>query len=190
MPTDTTPARRITNPDALDAELYRYIGRFMGNTMLGIYKVMQNQGASFAPKQNDNVKVLMMVKVLNACWQVMVTGQYDTPTGENVKRVIIDGIAPLIPNESPRCLIHLLYKVGMHIIENVEIEGGSLDDQTGVALTNQSAQIAYLYFKNRGTHLCTGPVTWENMREQAYRPIWELKQVGGSGSTATTAANK
>jgi hypothetical protein len=156
----------------------------MGNTMLGIYKVMKDQNISFSSKTNDNVKVLMLVKFLNACWHVMVSGDFTTPNGENVKRHIIDGIAPLVPGESPRCIIHLLYNVGMHVINNVDVTGSSLDEQTGVALANQSAQIAYLYFKNRGTHECTNAVTWANMGEQEYRPIWELKPVGGAAGAA------
>lgn len=177
---------RVTIPDNLDPELYRKIGQFMGNTMLGIYKILKDKNLSFSLKTNDNVKVLMLVKFLNVCWYVMVTEKYDSQHGCNVKLHIIDEIAPLVPNESPRCIIHLLYNVGMHIINNVDIEGTSLDEQTGVALANQSAQIAYLYFKNRGIHRCTNAVTWNNMREQEYKPIWELKRVDNTAAVPSS----
>ena len=169
-------SRRITKPDSINPELYRTIGKFMGNTMIGIYKTMQNQGADFYSNKNNNLKVLLLAKFLNVCWRTMVEADYSTKHGENVKQNIMDGMAPLIPEESPRCLIHLLFRVGQHIIDHVDTPM-SLNDATIVDLTNQCAQIAFLYFKNRGMHKCENMVTWNNLHEQTYAPIWELKPV-------------
>lgn len=162
-----------TIPANINMEVYRLIGRFMSDAIVGIYKVMQEQGASITDKNNDNIKVLFLAKYLNACWGTLATQQFDSRNGQHIKRAIIEEIRPYIPAESPRCLMYLFYNIGLHVINNVVVEELS---GTGDAIAQECAKAAYLYFKQRGEHTCTA-CKWDDLHKQSPAPIWELKKV-------------
>lgn len=172
-----------TNPTTVDMEVYRLIGRFMSDVIVGIYKVMQDQAASITDRSNDNIKVLFLAKYLNSCWGTLATSQFNSKNGQHIKRAILDEIRPYLPNESPRCLMYLFYNIGLHVINNVVVDDLS---GTGDAIAQECAKMAYLYFKQRGEHTCTA-CKWDELHGQSPAPIWELKKVAISGETSANA---
>jgi hypothetical protein len=173
---------RETDPKTVELELFKCIGRFMSNTMIGIYKMLEDSGISIADSANNQVKVMFLTQYLNKCWATMASGQTDSLAGQYVKRTILEEMRNYLPFESPRCLMHLFYKIGVYVIENMNIV--TLGGQTSGTLATECARIAYIYFEDRGVHKCTC-APWEQLSSQSPGPIWELKPVHPEPSPST-----
>ena len=178
-------------PATPNPKLFKLIGAFMGQAIAGIhialYKAMQIELDNHAM---NSKKMLLLAKYLNDCWETLVRGT-DPFIHDHIAAMIA-----IIPDESPKCLFHLFFKLGTHAIENVnplELCGkipiskqrrvssnpdyiSYLETVATARITKECERVAAMFFRQRGEHLCTAP-QWSAIHEQNPRPLWVLNKV-------------